>query len=296
MSLFLILIIGCKKEEDVKDNLNFALPEVNTLSIIQVGRLFKIKGYAISASSSPIIEKGICYDTIGIPTIENSRNFSDTDFNTTDRRIPGYFTIKLKDLKAGTNYFVRAYATNKDGTAYGGTLKLTTESLSNLVVGDNYGGGQIAYFLEQGDPGFIAGEIHGIAVAPYDQSDSALWGGDMFDGIGAGILNTFNSVNKKGVIETACRICYDLELNGFNDWYLPSNSEFHLIVRNRDVLNNFVIDKSYWSSTDFNHPFSWPNGPYFFTFKKDKVESDLFPGFRWQLDYFKMRVRAIRLF
>lgn len=295
MTLVLIFFTGCKKEEEVIGTFSFSLPEVKTISIIQVGRIVKVKGSAISDSSSPIIEKGICYDTIEFPTVENSRNFSDTDFNTTDRFFPGYFTIKLKSLKAGANYFVRAYATTKGGTAYGETFKLTTESLSNLVVGDNYGGGQLAYILKQGDPGFIDGEIHGIIVAPFDLPDRYVWGGSNLDFIGAGKLNTEIHSNPQGVNPNAASVCNDLILNGYSDWYLPCPKEFALVLKGMEVINNFE-EATYWSSTwvPQSNPFAEPIYPTRFMLN---VKTSYFYIYDWVNDASnKYKVRPIRYF
>ena len=59
------LLSGCKKDE--MSTPNFTLPEVKTVEIFQIGRLFKCRGQILSDSSSPIIERGICYDTFPFP-------------------------------------------------------------------------------------------------------------------------------------------------------------------------------------------------------------------------------------
>ncbi len=244
ISFTLLLCNGCRREEQLIDKRNVALPEVKTVSIIQVGRLFKVEGFCRVDSASLILEKGICYDTIPNPTIHKLKNFTDKDSSKQGRNIPGAFMIKLKELKAGVTYFVRAYATNSGGTAYGEEMQFTTERLSSLVVGDDYEGGKIGYILKRGDSGFKEGEFHGIIVAPADLKARYVWGGGFADSIGAGRVNTDLNAQKSN----AAGNCYSLELNGFSDWYLPSKHEFELILSNMQVIGNFAADV-YWSST-----------------------------------------------
>lgn len=262
-TLALLLFNGCRKEEQTVAKRSVALPEVTTVSIIQVGRVFKVKGFCKIDSNSLIIEKGICYDTIPNPTIDKFRNFTDKDSMRQGSYQPGSFIISLKDLKKGVTYFVRAYATNLGGTAYGEEMQFTTEKASSLVVGDDYAGGKIGYILKIGDLGFKEGEIHGIIVAPEDLKIRYVWGGGFSDSIGAGRINTDLNAQKNN----AAGICYSLELNGFSDWYLPSKYEFELVLSNMEVIGNFA-DDVYWSSTHSPLPGNpgWADPTYGYSF------------------------------
>ena len=65
---------------------------------------------------------GVCYDTIPSPTINGNR--------TTDGYESGFYVSILSNLKPSKTYYVRAYATNSAGTAYGNELSFTTAAPS----------------------------------------------------------------------------------------------------------------------------------------------------------------------
>ena len=75
-------------------------------------------GEVISSGNAVVIERGICWSTSQNPTIEDSR--------TTDGSGVGSFTSNLSNLVSQTTYYVRAYATNEVGTAYGNEVSFTT--------------------------------------------------------------------------------------------------------------------------------------------------------------------------
>jgi hypothetical protein len=62
--------------------------------------------------------RGVCWNTSGNPTTSNS--------HTQDGSGTGTFTSYITGLKNRTHYYVRAYATNNNGTAYGNQRSFTT--------------------------------------------------------------------------------------------------------------------------------------------------------------------------
>lgn len=73
-----------------------------------------------------ITAKGVCWSTSENPTVENSK--------TTDGVGSESFNSNLTGLTAGTTYYVRAYATNSKGTAYGNQQAFTTPEVALATV------------------------------------------------------------------------------------------------------------------------------------------------------------------
>ena len=90
-----------------------------TTTVSSIASLSAVSGGTISSNGgATITASGVCWSTIASPTI--------TDGKSTDGSATGTFTSNLAGLTANTTYYVRAYATNAVGTAYGPEVSFTT--------------------------------------------------------------------------------------------------------------------------------------------------------------------------
>jgi hypothetical protein len=158
-----------------------------------------------------------------------------------------------------------------------------------LIVGASYGGGKVAYIFQSGDPGYVAGEQHGLIAAIADQSTGIQWynGSHVVTGatgtvIGFGQANTAVIVAIQGTGRYAAQLCDDLTLGGYNDWFLPSKDELNKLWLNKDAIGGFAGD-FYWSSSEYDAGFAW--GRYFY---------DGYQNYYGKANY--LRVRAVRAF
>lgn len=222
----------------------------NVLSTI--GPTAKSGGVIINDGGETITARGICWSTSPNPTIANDKTTEDEGLID--------FDLYLTGLTSLTQYYVRAYATNSLGTMYGNEISFVT----GPGIGDSYQGGIIAYFLQSLDSGFDPDVPHGLIVAPSDQVTFSGYLGDgsgiqWYNGsnittnatgqqIGTGNANTNLIVAAQSEGSYAAKLCYDLELNGYSDWFLPSIGELAMISSYSYTIINYT--ERYWSSTE----------------------------------------------
>ena len=99
-------------------------PALTTTEVTSITLTAAISGGNITSDGGgPVNERGVCWSTSSNPTILGSHTSNGTG--------TGSFTSNLTGLSAGTAYYVRAYATNSGGTAYGNQIRFAT-SVSDL--------------------------------------------------------------------------------------------------------------------------------------------------------------------
>lgn len=86
-------------------------------------------GFIATGGGASITARGVCWSTSTNPTIADSK--------TTDGTGTGSFTSSLIRLTSNTTYFVRAYAINGGGTAYGNQESFTTDPATVSDVDGN---------------------------------------------------------------------------------------------------------------------------------------------------------------
>ena len=104
-----------------------AAPTVTTTAISNIDKNTATGGGNVTADGgATVTARGICWSTSQNPTVSGS--------HTTDGTGTGSFTSSMTGLTANTTYYVRAYATNSVGTAYGEQVSFTT--LPDGIPGD----------------------------------------------------------------------------------------------------------------------------------------------------------------
>ena len=152
-------IFGCAVRPVYSENTTSYIPTVTTAEISNItSATASCGGNATFDGGAEITARGVCWSTTSNPTI-------DDDF-TADGTGTGEFTSNITGLADNTIYFVRAYATNSEGTAYGEEKIFRT----NGVV-DGY------EYVDLGLPsGLKWATVNVGATNPEDYGDYYAWG------------------------------------------------------------------------------------------------------------------------
>jgi len=212
-------------------------------------------------------------------TASNFGTYSTTSINA--NAVAGTYTTTISGLSAVTTYYAKAYATNTAGTTYGTTISFTTP-VAPIAINDIYGGGIVYYILQPGDNGYDANVQHGLIAEQQNEIDvfSPLFAGITWnvvalnnntitgaqnDGTLVGKSNTAAIIANQGAGTYLYKYVTNLNINGYNDWYVPSYKELSLF---RDyIFNSTYCTKDtdthwYWSSK-VNSSYRWTWGEYF---------------------------------
>ncbi len=132
------------------------------------------------------------------------------------------------------------------------------DNKNKKVVGQTYGGGIIFYVDASGEHGLIASIDNGEGVR-------AQWGcydmlvDDTQTGIGTGLENTKRIILQCRTAATgniAARLCNELVLEDYTDWFLPSKEELNLLYENKEIIGGYQHGY-YWSSSEVDQHFAW---------------------------------------
>jgi uncharacterized protein (TIGR02145 family) len=115
------------------DSITYTIPNpgnlatITTTAVISITETTAVNGGNITNDGGSLItQRGACYSTSPSPTTANTTIISGSG--------AGTFTSNLNGLTANTTYYVRAYATNSAGTAYGNEVSFTTTAGGGGIV------------------------------------------------------------------------------------------------------------------------------------------------------------------
>lgn len=212
------------------------LPSLNTDGISNITyTMAKSGGNITSDGGASVTQRGVCWSTSTNPTI--------ADNYTNDGNGINAFESYLNELTAGTTYYIRAYATNSLGTAYGDELNFTTINIETGTVSDI--DGNVYKTVKMGDQWWMAENLkvthyHNGTAIPL-VTDNTLWGNLDDNNTDDAYCNYNNTVNEYGSLYTWAAAMGDNASSSSanpsgiqgacpSGWHMPSDAEWTELV------------------------------------------------------------------
>lgn len=111
--IFLFTLIACKK-----DGVTTPAVKTTSINVDKNNNVATVNGEVTAEGASGVTKRGFVWSTVVNPTV--------SDASSSNQFGPGVFTQQISGLNLGATYYVRAYATNANGTAYGNQLEFKT--------------------------------------------------------------------------------------------------------------------------------------------------------------------------
>ena len=201
------------------------LPTVTTNSVSNItGISATCGGNVTDQGSSLVTTKGVCWNTSPNPTLLNP--------HTTDGDGMGSFIGNMTGLTTSTIYYVRAYASNISGTAYGSQVSFITsgvtppgESCPGIPTITDPRNGQTYPTVQIGDQCWLQNNMN------YETGNSWCYNND---------LANCNVYGRLYDWETALNVCP-------SGWHLPSDDEWKILEGTVDT--HYGVGDPEWDKT-----------------------------------------------
>lgn len=242
LGVLLILIMGCKKTNKI------ILPQLSTTALTNINVPLERAtsgGTIINDGGGLIYSRGVCWNTTGNPTtVLNTK--------TIDGAGTGSFSSTIIGINGGATYYIRAYANNDAGTAYGNEITLSLP----ITIGQEYQSGIVFYIDGTG--------LHGLVAEVYPGSLAYVWYNGNYiltnaSSLTDGSLNTTTIINAQGSTPGffyAAKECRYFGLGGYTDWFLPSKDQLNKLYLQKAAVPG-LENNVFWSSTELDSQQAW---------------------------------------
>lgn len=216
----LMFLTGCKKDEENKTPTpSTQIPVLTTGEINNITQSSATSGGNITSDGgATVIERGVCWSIGQTPTINENK--------TNDGTGTGSFTSNITGLEPNTNYYVRSFATNSNGTSYGSAISFKTLESSGETVTDI--DGNVYHTITIGTQVWM---LENLKTTKYRNGEPITYLTEMQDSTGAYCDYENSAVNSSiygrlynyAAIHDSRNICP-------NGWHVPTNNEWSTLI------------------------------------------------------------------
>jgi len=217
-----------------------SLPIVNTLDAINVNHHSAvIRGEVLDDGNLNLVSRGFVYSENPNPSLLNN--------NIVLGNLIGPFQSQINQLPSLDTIYYKAYAINSLGTSYGLEKSFITTQSSSLYIGQSFQGGTIFHLDSGGRSGLIVSD--GIGAHYWGCSGQFIPG--LLRILGSGQHNTTRIVSECPMANSVAKVCQDLVVNGYDDWYLGSSAEITILSSSISRGVTTTVPQT-WTSSQFS--------------------------------------------
>jgi hypothetical protein len=244
-----LVLTSCEKESGSASVTTGPLVDITPVSAI-------CKAQVLSEGIEPTWYRGIVWGTAPNPSLPAQFYIGGPSFNETldwtfnAVKGTGPFEFELRNMKPNTKYWVRAFAMNKAGIAYGNELSFTSPELK---VGMDLFNGKVLYIDSTGK--------HGLIVS-YDLGKLVWHNGQYIKTEATSFTDGYSNTNtivylQKIDKQYAAALCFMLPpVDYAPTWFLPAKDQLKLLYSIASTIPG-LSNGSYWSSTEHDEKQAW---------------------------------------
>jgi uncharacterized protein (TIGR02145 family) len=234
------------------DSITYTIPNPGNLATLTTTAVSSIAsttavsgGNITNDGGSLITQRGVCYSSTSSPTTANTTIISGSG--------TGAFTSNLSGLTTNTTYYVRAYATNSAGTAYGNQVSFTTTAggggiVTNPGAGVTFNGYNYSSIVLGNNQEWMAENLRTTTYANGDPipnvTDNTQWS-NLTTGAWSHYNNDSQNENPYGKLYNWFTVADSRNVCP-TGWHVPTDAEYTLLI---DYLGGQVVAGGKMKST-----------------------------------------------